>query len=181
MRYDSGDFSSLPRVSLCALHQEGMYLVHVSRNVKASTLDRGDISFVRWLQPIIRWSSALFVFACVSSTCPIIFESRGSRFSLPISPRHSFLANYSSRPSPLFTPAPLIPSPSIPPMLAFVAAPARRSIVQTTQVSFELFDHSNTGKIEQDDMEQLLISINDTASYFGDPVLKRAQIKVSEG
>ncbi|CAN0392941.1 unnamed protein product, partial [Hapterophycus canaliculatus] len=45
------------------------------------------------------------------------------------------------------------------------------------QVSFELFDHNNTRKIEQDEMEQLLISINDTASYFGDPVLKRAQIK----
>ncbi|CAN0416265.1 unnamed protein product, partial [Pylaiella littoralis] len=45
-------------------------------------------------------------------------------------------------------------------------------------VSFELCDSSGTGKIEQDDMEQLLISINDTASYFGDPVLKRAQIKV---
>lgn len=46
-------------------------------------------------------------------------------------------------------------------------------------MSFELFDHNNTGKIEQGDMEQLLISINDTASYFGDPVLKRAQIRVS--
>lgn len=46
-------------------------------------------------------------------------------------------------------------------------------------VSFELCDHNGTGKIQQDDMEQVLISINDTASYFGDPVLKRAQIKVS--
>lgn len=45
-------------------------------------------------------------------------------------------------------------------------------------VSFELCDHSGTGKIEQDEMERLLVSINDTASYFGDPVLKRAQIKV---
>lgn len=36
-----------------------------------------------------------------------------------------------------------------------------------------------TGKIEQDEMEQVLTSINETASYFGDPVLKRAQIKVS--
>ena len=45
-------------------------------------------------------------------------------------------------------------------------------------VSFELCDHNGTGKIQQDDMEQVLISINDTASYFGDPVLKRAQVKV---
>lgn len=45
-------------------------------------------------------------------------------------------------------------------------------------VSFELCDANGSGKIDQDDMEQVLTSINDTASYFGDPVLKRAQIKV---
>lgn len=45
-------------------------------------------------------------------------------------------------------------------------------------VSFELCDVDDTGKIEQQEMEQVLTSINETASYFGDPVLKRAQIKV---
>lgn len=36
----------------------------------------------------------------------------------------------------------------------------------------------DTGKIDQDEMEQVLTSINETASYFGDPVLKRSEIKV---
>lgn len=48
----------------------------------------------------------------------------------------------------------------------------------TIPVSFELCDANGSGKIDQDEMEQVLTSINDTASYFGDPVLKRAQIKV---
>lgn len=43
--------------------------------------------------------------------------------------------------------------------------------------AFTLCDVHNTGKIEQDDMEKVLISINETASYFGDPVVKRSQIK----
>lgn len=36
----------------------------------------------------------------------------------------------------------------------------------------------DTGKIRQEEMEQVLTSINETASYFGDPVLKRSQVKV---
>ena len=48
----------------------------------------------------------------------------------------------------------------------------------TKPVSFQLCDANGSGKIDQDDMEQVLTSINDTASYFGDPVLKRSQIKV---
>lgn len=34
------------------------------------------------------------------------------------------------------------------------------------------------GKIDLPDMERALTSINETASYFGDPVLKHAQIEV---
>lgn len=45
-------------------------------------------------------------------------------------------------------------------------------------VSFKLYDLNDTGKIEPEEMEQVLASINDTASYFGDPVLKRSQIRV---
>eukprot|EP00903_Cladosiphon_okamuranus_P009095 g8693.t1 len=51
------------------------------------------------------------------------------------------------------------------------------SVEDKLAFSFELCDHNQTGKIQQDDMEQVLISINETASYFGDPVLKRAQVK----
>ncbi|CAM9646175.1 unnamed protein product, partial [Sphacelaria rigidula] len=42
--------------------------------------------------------------------------------------------------------------------------------------SFELCDMDDTGKIRQEEMEQVLTSINETASYFGDPVLKRSQV-----
>lgn len=62
--------------------------------------------------------------------------------------------------------------------LLFVVVNMKHETVLVLPVSFELCDHNHTGKIKQDDMEQVLIAINDTASYFGDPVLKHAQVKV---
>lgn len=61
-----------------------------------------------------------------------------------------------------------------------IAFPSRltRFCCSVRAVSFKLYDLGNTGRIEQEEMEQVLIAINETASYFGDPVLKRAQIKV---
>ncbi|CAM9522191.1 unnamed protein product, partial [Discosporangium mesarthrocarpum] len=44
-------------------------------------------------------------------------------------------------------------------------------------VAFELYDVDGTGKIKADEMEALLCSINETASYFGDPVMKREEVK----
>lgn len=45
-------------------------------------------------------------------------------------------------------------------------------------VSLELCDVNRRGKIEQNNMEEALNSINETAGYFGDQMLKRTQIKV---
>uniref|UniRef100_A0A7S2UWF2 EF-hand domain-containing protein n=1 Tax=Fibrocapsa japonica TaxID=94617 RepID=A0A7S2UWF2_9STRA len=45
------------------------------------------------------------------------------------------------------------------------------------QFSFELYDLDGTGQLQQQEMIDVLTSQNNTASYFGDPVMSKEQIE----